>query len=513
MREAERPGEPNIGRWLDHHAFFRPRAPAIVLEDGREITYGELDRQAGALAGHLAGALGIGHGDRVAYLGFNRPEMVALLFACARLGAILAPLNRRLAQAELAFIAGDCTPKALFHDGAHAEAAGAVCGARADCRACAVESLGELAPSQTPDVGRLGDPVLIVYTSGTTGRPKGAVLDQRALLVNALNSIDMHALTQADRVLVALPLFHVGGLNIQLTPALYAGAQVHLHARFDPGAVLDAIETVRPQLLVLVPATMQALMAQARWADADLTSLRMLTTGSTIVPVELIGAFEARGVSVIQVYGSTETCPIATYQRPGDGRTSPRSCGRAALLSEIRIVDDQGLPVAAPGMQGEIEVRGAHVMRGYWNDAAATAAALRDGWFATGDLGALGTDGVLTFRDRKSNVVITGSENVYPAEIERVLRDLEGVADAAVVGLEDETWGEVPAAALVCPGAPPAPAAIRERLDAELARFKHPRHVVVLDALPRNAMGKAVAADVRAAIIAALGEGSGDATD
>ena len=168
------------------------------------------------------------------------------------------------------------------------------------------------------------------------------MLRQRALLVNALNSIDMHDLTRGDTVLVVLPMFHVGGLNIQLTPALYAGAAVNLHGKFEPGAVLDAIEAIRPDLLVLVPATMQALMAEPRWPQADFSSLRMITTGSTIVAVDLIAAYEDRGLPVVQVYGSTETCPIAAYQRPGDGRTNPASTGKAALLSALRLLDGEG---------------------------------------------------------------------------------------------------------------------------------------------------------------------------
>lgn len=314
----------NIARWLERHASFTPEKTAIAFAGG-EISYTDLDRWSAMLAASLADDHGISRGDRVAWLGLNRPEMIALLFACARLGAILVPLNWRLAEAELTFIVDDCTPDLVACDQAFADTARAIAGPRPvfdDIEPSDEDSVG---PSRNWP-GTIEDPLLVVYTSGTTGRPKGTVLDQQALLFNALNSLDMHAMTAHDRVLVVLPLFHVGGLNIQLTPALYCGATVHLHERFDPAATLAAIEAVRPDLLVLVPATMDALRRHPRWAQADLSSLRMLTTGSSVVPVELIGRFEDRGVSVVQVYGSTETCPIAAYQRPGEGgpcRTAP----------------------------------------------------------------------------------------------------------------------------------------------------------------------------------------------
>ncbi len=504
MTEAARPGAPNIARWLARHAAFQPDAPAIVYEDAAPISYGELHRRAGAMAAHLADAHTIRPGDRIAWLGFNDPAMLVLLFACARLGAILVPLNWRLTPAELGYIAADCTPKVLFHDGDHAGIAGDIVTGPDGCPALPAPPCNKTQGAPAPDAGRLGDPLLIVYTSGTTGRPKGAVLDQRALLANALNSIDMHGLTAADTVLVVLPLFHVGGLNIQLTPALYAGATVHLHARFDPDAVLAAIEAVRPDLLVLVPATMTALTGDPAWEAADFSCLRMLTTGSTIVPVELIARFEARGISVIQVYGSTETCPIATYQRPGDCRTRPDATGRPALLSEVRIVDDAGRPVRAPETPGEIQVRGDHVMQGYWNNPEATREALKDGWFASGDIGRIDASGELVFEDRKSNVIISGGENIYPAEIERVCRAVDGVEEIAVVGVPDAKWDEVPAAAIVSAGGPEAIDAVRTRLEAELARFKHPKHFIAIEALPRNAMGKVVAEDVRALVMERL---------
>ena len=484
----------NIADWL-------ARAPAdktaLSFEDGRSWTYAELDQWAAAIAAHLAETHSVDRGDRVAFLGFNDPAMIALLFACARLGAILVPLNWRLAEAELAFILKDCGPKLLLFSDDFENTAKAVWNI--------TEQASELSNLPRSDEalnsGSLADDLLIVYTSGTTGRPKGAVLSQQALVANAEGSIDMHGLTADDRVLVVLPLFHVGGLNISLTPALYAGATVHLHSKFDPAATVKAAAELKPHILVLVPATMKAVMAQSGWAKA-LSSLRMITTGSMIVPLPLIAAYEDEGISVVQVYGSTETCPVAAYTRPGEGKSNPRSTGRAGCRSEVRIISADGTP-SPLDEDGEIEVKGAHVMTSYWRRPEETQAAFRDGWFRTGDIGALDADGNLYFRERSKHMIISGGENIYPAEIERVLAAVPGIAECAVCALPDAKWGEVPAAVLVASPDTEAPSedTLNAALNAQLARFKHPKSFKFADALPRNVMGKVVHDDLRALIL------------
>ncbi len=494
----------DIGGWLCANAAKLPGKTALEFADGRSWTYAELDAWTDAIAVMLREDHDVERGDRVAFLGFNHPALVALLFACARLGAILVPLNWRLTASELSYIVDDCTPKALFFDAEHEETAAVAAAACKDCSGHSIEVMeANLSGTLSAPEGRLVDPLLIIYTSGTTGRPKGAVLTQQALLTNAWNSIDLHQLTADDRVLVVLPLFHVGGLNISLTPALYAGATVELHSRFDPAATLAAIETSRPQILVLVPATMMAVMGLPDWAEADMSSLRMLTTGSMVVPVELIAAYEDKGVSVVQVYGSTETCPIAAYSLPGEGRTNPHSTGKAALHSEVRIVDEAGEPIVACDVDGDIEVRGAHVMQGYWQRPDETAAAFNGDWHRTGDIGHMDADGNLYFRERRKHVIVSGGENIYPAEIERVLSAIPGVAEVAVCGIADEKWGEVPVAGIVRSNGGEAVSedAVREVLDAELARFKHPKLLSFLAELPRNAMGKVVHDDLRTVLV------------
>jgi fatty-acyl-CoA synthase len=291
-------------------------------------------------------------------------------------------------------------------------------------------------------------------------------------------------------VLTVLPLFHVGGLNIQTTPALQLGATVTLHSRFAPEATLSAIEEERPTLAVLVPTTLEALIAHPRWPATRLDSLRAVTTGSTQVPQHLVDAFVERGVPVLQVYGSTETCPIAVYTRLAGDWRRPGSTGLPGLVCAARVVDAEGQDAAA-GQSGEVLVRGPNVFFEYWGNADATAEALREGWYHTADIGTRDADGYFFIHDRKSNLIISGGENIYPAEVERVLHEHAAVAEAAVVGWPDARWQEVPVACIVRRAQMTASAAeIEEFCLAQLARYKVPRRYIFLDSLPRNALGK-----------------------
>jgi fatty-acyl-CoA synthase len=324
------------------------------------------------------------------------------------------------------------------------------------------------------------DELLIVYTSGTTGRPKGAVLAQSALLWNGYNAIHAHDLAQSDHVLSVLPLFHVGGLNNQTVPALLAGATVTLHRRFDPGRWLADVAARRPSLSLLVPATMQAVIAHADWPRTDLSCLRMIYTGSMVVPESLIGAFHARNVPVGQIYGSTETAPIAVFLTREDAQRKLGSTGRPAPHCEVKLQD------------GEICVRGPNVMRRYWNDPQGTAAVLdAEGWFHSGDLARVDEDGYYWIMGRSKDVIISGGENIYPAELENILADCPAIAEAAVVGVPDPQWGEAACAVVVRK----AGAVLDERgvlalFQDRLARYKHPRRVLFAEALPKNALGK-----------------------
>ncbi len=491
----------NLADWIDRRAAFAPEKTAIRFE-GRELSYAAMAQQIAALAGALRGELGIRAGDRVAYLGYNSPDMIVLLFACARVGAIFLPLNWRLAPPEQHHIARDCRPTAFFTGGEFADSVEATrdqvgrmhyvsyTGPRAGW--LDYQALLEAASPMAGNEAGAGyeTPVLLCYTSGTTGKPKGAVLDQNALLFAAINSHHMHDLTSEDRVLSTLPLFHVGGLNIQTLPTFHAGGTVTLHAMFDPQKVLDTIIAEQITLSVLVPAQLQAMMALPGWQAADLSSLRCISTGSTLIPHALIEAIHARGIPLIQVYGSTETSPIVVFQTRFDAHRKAGSTGLPALHSELRIVDSEGRDLPA-GEPGEILIRGPNVMRGYWQNPEATAEALRDGWYYTGDIGHVDSEGFLYVDDRKKDLIISGGENVYPAELENLLADHPAIRESAVVGRPDAKWGEVPVAVVALhEGAGLDKVSVIEYFDGKLARFKHPRDVLFVDQLPRNSMGK-----------------------
>jgi fatty-acyl-CoA synthase len=498
----------DLSHWIEEHASRTPERTALRFE-GDDISYGALAGEIGAIAAAIT-ALGARPGDRVAWLGLNSPGMLAALFACARLGAIFMPLNWRLAAPEHRAMLQACPPSLLVVDDAFAResAAQQIAPAATTCVALGREvpvgwtawsafieagaGRAGAADSQSPDA-----PVLLCYTSGSTGRPKGALLSQKALAANADNSVDMHGLSGEDRVLTTLPLFHVGGLNIQTLPALRAGCMVSLHPKFDADATFDAIERDRTTLTVLVPAQLDAMLVHPRWATADLSSLRMITTGSTLVPMRIIRAVHARGMPLVQVWGATETAPIAACLHADEAMARAGSTGRAARHCELRIAGPVGEPLA-PGVPGEVWVRGANVMSGYWDDPGASAKALAGGWFRSGDLGHLDEEGFLTIDGRLKDMIISGGENISPAEVESVLLDCPDIAEAAVVGRPDPRWGEVVVAVVAAkPGAELDRERVLALFDGRLARFKHPKDVFIVSALPRTAIGKVRKEDVR----------------
>ena len=403
---------------------------------------------------------------------------------------------------EQTYILENAAARILVCDDSHVTIGYQLSGTVPGCEICSHADIAVAADgtegraTRNPDVD-LATPVLLVYTSGTTGQPKGAVLTQEAVLFNALNSVHMHDLDTSDHILTALPMFHVGGLNIQTTPALYVGATVTLQRRFEPATVLSAIRDLHPTRLVLVPATIMALAEHPDFKRTDFSSIRSVTTGSTIVQKSVIDIFHDRNVPVIQNYGLTETGPVALYLRIDDAFSRVGSTGCGALHTRFRIVDDEDRDVPA-GQSGELLLQGSNVLLEYWRDPAATREALQEGWFRTGDIGYCDTDGYVYINDRKKDVVISGSENIYPAELEYVLDQIEGLVESAVVGMPDSRWGEVPVAVIVLePGRDIDNAALLSCFTGVLARFKHPKVVVRIDALPRNVMGKVLKHELR----------------
>jgi fatty-acyl-CoA synthase len=485
---------------IQRNAAFTPDKPALIFED-ESLSYAAFYDRIEQTARALKAEFGVISGDRVAILSLNRPDYLVLLYACARLGAMLVPLNWRLAVAEQLFILSDAGAKLLMLEGAFAEIL-------PELRKCqpytSIVGLDFTPPqgiafetllTQARGDGRnphvdLNCPLLIVYTSGTTGRPKGAVLRQEALLWNGVMSQHMHGLTSDDHILTVLPFFHVGGLNIQTTPALHHGATVTIHSRFTPEVTLNCFARERPTLTVLVPATIQAVTEHPDWAATDLSSLKAVSTGSTIVPPRLIERFVRRGVPVLQVYGSTETCPVAVYTRLGGDLSRVGSTGLPGLACEAAVIDDAGIELP-PDTAGEIAVRGPHVFSEYWGNAEATREALRDGWYRTGDIGRRDADGYFWVHDRKKNLIISGGENIYPAEVERVLLEHPEVVECGVIGRPDPRWDEVPVAYVIRrAGCSVEAEQLKAHVLTQLARFKVPREFVFVDDLPRTALGK-----------------------
>lgn len=523
---------------IERHARCTSNKTALHFS-GEDISYGQLWQRIEAATVTLA-VQGVKHGDRVAWLGLNDPAQLVLLFALARLGAILLPLNYRLAQAELAVILAHARVSQIVADDHHTAMIDALFAESHRDSAVFPEPVDECPKAQGAlksrissagikrlDAKRLyvptgsmpsavdasqlagasASPVLLVYTSGTTGKPKGALHTQAGLLSNCVISGDAHAFSSADHVLTVLPLFHVGGLCIQTLPALYAGATVTLHARFDAGAWLADVQARQPSLSVLVPATLRAVIDHPNFADTDLSSLRLLNAGSSTIPASQIAAFHARGVPMCQVYGATETGPVSIYLKREDAMLRAGSAGRAGEGVSVRLVDVNTETVSqgaaghgatahgevgqdvAPGAVGELWIRAPNVMCQYWNDPANPA--FQHGWFHTGDLARCDENGFYWVVGRSKDMIISGGENIYPAEIENVLADCPLILEAAVIGQPDEKWGEVAVAVVVKKsGVSLDEADVMQLFDRKLARFKHPRRVVFAQSLPKTALGK-----------------------
>ena len=434
--------------------------------------------------------LGVRAGDAVGWLAWNSVEGLGLLHACERLGARFVPLNWRLAAAELVAIARHAGLQQLLHDEA--------------CRALAEAVRAGLPASMPRAPGHEPGDWMLVYTSGTTGEPKGAVHTAAAMRANARAAVHTQGLNPATRTLAVLPMFHVGGLCIQVLPTLAAGGRIRLHPRFDPGAWLHEVQAWRPTTSLLVPATMRALVEHPEWPAADLSSLEFISAGSSVVPLALIEAFHARGVPVVQVYGSTETGPVSIVLGPDEARSHVGKVGRPAPGVRVRLVGRDGREVA-DGEVGEVLVAGDNVMRGYHREPSHPA--FQGGWFHSGDLAWRDAEGFYEVVGRSKDMVISGGENIYPAEIENLLEGLPGLLECAAVGLPDPLWGEVVVLAVVRQTdadatTPPRcdEAAVRSAFEGRLARYKHPKRIVFVPSLPKTALGKVQ----KAALVAQL---------
>ncbi|GAA2583307.1 long-chain fatty acid--CoA ligase [Actinomadura fulvescens] len=495
-----------IGSWPARRARKTPDRPALIHEE-RSFTYAVLHDRVTRLA-HALRDLGVRRGDRVAYLGPNHPTFLETLFATGRLGAIFVPLNIRLSGPEIAFQLADSGAAVLVHGESHTALVDEI---KPDVRASVVltgpasgahdyEALVGTARAEPIDepVG-LGDPCMIMYTSGTTGRPKGAVLTHGNLTWNAVNVLVDTDLVADEVALVAAPLFHTAGLNMLTLPVLLKGGSCVIVGGFDPDATLDLVERHRVTFMFGVPAMFQQVARSPRWAAADLSSLRVLTCGGSPVPPTLIAAYQERGLTFLQGYGMTEASPGTLFLDAAHAVSKAGSAGVPHFFSDVRVAGGD-LTEVEPGATGEVIVRGPHVMPGYWGLPEETARAFTDGWFRSGDAARLDADGYAYIVDRIKDMIISGGENVYPAEVENALLAVPGVRECAVIGVPDETWGEVGRAVVVAdPSASLTEDDVLTALAGRLAKYKIPKSVVFTGALPRNAAGKLLKARVREA--------------
>ncbi|WP_405084216.1 acyl-CoA synthetase [Microbispora sp. NBC_01389] len=499
-----------LGGWPARRAQMSPNRTAFVFAD-RPVSYAEVHERTTRLASRLRDA-GVRAGDRVAYLGPNHVAFAETLFATHLLGGIFVPLNFRLTAPEIAYMLTDSGASVLVYAPECSAVVRALCAPPALPGLRTVVALASPAPGETEFESWLsqGDPTpidipvalddvaLILYTSGTTGRPKGAMLSHANLAWNCFHMLIGVDVASTEVTLVSAPLFHVAALNQTLLPTFLKGGMSVIMPSWDVDQCYDLIEKHRVTWMFGVTAMFAAFARSPRWAHADLSSLRTLMSGGAAIPVALIRAYQARGLTFCQGYGLTETSPGATFLEAGESERKVGSAGVPVFFANVRVVRPDLTPAAA-GEPGEVLVRGPNVTPGYWRNPEATAAALTEGgWFHSGDIGVLDDEGHLHIVDRVKDMYISGGENVYPAEVENVLFEHPAVAEAAVVGVPDQRWGEV-GRAFVVPraGAAVAPGDLREFLLCRLAKYKIPVYFDIVDALPKTGSGKIRKPDLR----------------
>ncbi|MEW1963585.1 o-succinylbenzoate--CoA ligase [Microbacterium sp. NPDC077644] len=488
-----------LGTWIDRRRA-KSEGDVAIRHGDKEYRYEELADRIDRLAVALA-ERSIVKGDRVVYVGNNHPDFLTAFFACGLVGAIFVPLNTRLAPGELEYMIADCGARLLItHDDVRELARAAAWSSDVAHRIVvdgpaelpAVEAIEDVLSSATdsPRIAdvTLDDPAMILYTSGTTGRPKGAVLTHGNLTWNALNVLVDYDVTSDERALMIAPMFHVASLGMGALPTLLKGGMLILQEKVDPGTVLQSIELHGITSLSGVPTTFQMLAEHPLWEQTDLSTLRKLTCGGSSVPLRVIEAYEKRGLSFSSGYGMTETSPGATSLPYRKARDHLGSSGLPHFFTDVRVMNDDGHP-AEPGEVGEIEISGPNVMKEYWLRPDATRDSHRGEWMRSGDIGFLDAQGYLTISDRLKDMIISGGENVYPAEIEQIIMEHPAVDSVAVIGIPDDRWGEVPLAVVVRRAEIEADE-ILAALNGRLAKYKIPRSIMFVDELPRTASGK-----------------------
>jgi fatty-acyl-CoA synthase len=499
-----------IGSWASRRAFLSGDRVALIDGD-RRITYTEFDRRTDQLARGLR-ELGVRQGDRVAALLVNSAAFVETMFATAKLGAVFVPINFRLAAPEVAYLLADSgadvvvwsgrlsalARAALDNDGVRVRAR-VVADGQADDGEIGFEQLLASRDAQALGMSVAGtDLCCLMYTSGTTGRPKGAMLTHDNMLWNVINYLSVgRGLREGDRTVMVAPLFHIGALGTFTLPLLYVGGTITLLPSFDPGETLAAMARERVTVQFMVPAMWAALTAVPGFTTYDLSALELAMTAGAPCPLPVLEYFQGEGVPFQEAFGMTETAPLVSILDADRVKEKAGSIGRPSFHVQTRFVDkdDRDVPI---GEVGELVVRGPNVFAGYWGLPEATAEAFRGGWFHTGDMGRVDSEGFMTLVDRKKDMIITGGENVYPIEVEQVLCRHPAVREVAVVGVPHGRWGETPVAVVaLVDGAQVSTADLIGYARERLAHFKCPTRVEYVAGLPRTATGKVLKTTLR----------------
>ena len=486
--------------WINQWAIYSPDKIAVKeYETGRALSYGDLNRMSNRLAHHLQSHFGIAKGDRIAILAENCLEYILLFGAAQKNGCTLVPLNYRLTSAEIDYLLEDSSPKMVISETKFqhllegAEKYNTIPGK------WSIESLMDLCnplSTQTKEVAfemvplEEDHPIFILYTAGTTGFPKGAIYSHKMLFWNSINTAMSLIVNSESRTVNVMPPFHTGGWNVLLTPFLHHGGYTCLVKKFDPDVVLELLESEKTTIFMAVPTMLKMIAESPGFDQADFSAMYYLIVGGEPMPIPLIEKWQAKGVPVRQGYGMTEVGPNLTSLHQDDAVRKKGSIGRANFYVRIKIVDDRGKQVSA-NEAGELLLKGPMVTPGYWNHPEATAKTIENGWFHTGDMVRQDEEGYLYVVDRIKNMYISGGENVYPAEVERIILEMPEVSAVAVIGISDPRWGETGKAFIVKhKGAQIQPEEVIAYCKKKLARFKVPKSVDFLDELPKNDAGK-----------------------
>ncbi|MEQ8582681.1 MAG: long-chain fatty acid--CoA ligase [Marinoscillum sp.] len=477
--------------WASKWAEYTPNKVAVKeYRPARSLTYQELNNQAKALAHYFTHDMGVLKGERLMVLGEHSIEYVMLFSMTQKTGITLVPVNFRLSASEIDYLISDSEPRLLI---AERKFEGVVAALKADIKVLWLEDLAsqQQAHHEFEAVELVEDhPAFILYTSGSTGFPKGAIYSHKMLLWNSLNTSQSLEITPADLTINCMPPFHTGGWNVLVTPMLHRGATIGLMNKFDPDFLLELMELEKSNLFMGVPTMLKMMADSEKFKSVSLDAMRYFIVGGEALPLEVIDTWHRKGVKIRQGYGLTEVGPNLTSLHQDDAELKIGSIGKPNFYVEYKIVDEEGSRVG-PDEVGEFCLKGPMVTPGYWRNEEATQKTIVDGWFHTGDLVKVDSDGYLYVVDRKKCMFISGGENVYPAEIERVLRGLYGVDEAAVIGVKDVKWGEVGKAFVTMKqGCSFSETLLREHCANHLAKFKVPRYFEVLDELPKNGSGK-----------------------